>query len=61
MVAPPVEMIIFRFIFDTSLSKGQSSTEHDAIFNTSTPNVSNKGRDSLSKGVETLNMFLDLI
>ena len=48
-------MIIFLFIFDTSLNKGQSSTEHDAIFNTSTPKSSNKCNDSLSNGVDTLN------
>ena len=55
IVAPPVDIIIFLFILDTSLNKGQSSTEHDAIFNTSTPKSSNKGRDSLSNGVDTLN------
>ena len=57
-MAPPVDIIIFLLILDISSSKGQSSTEQDAIFNTSTPNSSNKGRDSLSKGVETLKRFL---
>ena len=61
IVAPPVDIIIFLFILDTSFNNGQSSTEQDAIFNTSTPNSSNSGRDSLSKGVDTLNNSFEWI
>ena len=33
----------------------------DAIFNTPTPNLLNRGSDSLSKGVDTLNISLEWI